>query len=252
MATRIDLNADLGEGFGTWVMGDDAALLDVVTSANIACGFHAGDPDVMARTMRLAVENNVGIGAHPGFADLQGFGRRRMSLSADSLANLVWYQLGAADAIARANGGAVRHFKLHGALANMAAENLDIARVTFEVAIGFRPDLVLVAIAGTAQQQAAEALGAAYAAEIYADRGYNDDATLLDRSQPGAVIHDPALAAARVVAMVRDGAIHAASGRRIPTRIDTVCVHGDTPEAVATAHAVRAGLKATGLDLRRF
>lgn len=249
---RVDLNADMGESFGRWAMGNDAALLDVVTSANVACGFHAGDPDVMARTMRMAVEKGVGIGAHPGFPDLQGFGRRRMEIPSASLANLVRYQLGAAEAMAAAAGGRVRHLKLHGAMANMAAEDEAMARTAYGAALGLRPDLVIVALAGTAQQAACEALGCAWAGEIFADRAYVDDATLVDRRRPGAMIHDPDLAGPRVAAMVRDGAIHAASGARIPARIDTICVHGDGPEALSIARGVRAALQAAGIEVARF
>jgi UPF0271 protein len=249
---RVDLNADMGESFGPWVMGSDEALLDVVTSANVACGFHAGDPDVMARTMRMAVEKGVGIGAHPGFPDLQGFGRRRMELSHASLANLVRYQLGAAEAMARAAGGAVRHLKLHGALSNMASEDEAMARVAYEAALEVNPDLVIVVLAGTVQQAVCEGLGCAWAGEIFADRAYEDDATLVDRRKPGAMIHDPALAGLRIAAMVREGAIHAASGKRIPARIDTVCVHGDGPEALAIARGVRAALEAEGIAVARL
>ena len=244
---RVDLNADMGESFGAWVMGEDAALLDIVTSANVACGFHAGDPDVMAGVMRMAVEKGVGIGAHPGFPDLQGFGRRRMEIAAPSLANLVRYQLGAAEAMARAAGGRVRHLKLHGALANMAAEDEAMARVAYEAALGVTPDLVIVAMAGTAQAAACAALGCAWAGEIFADRAYEADGRLVDRRKPGAMIHDAEVAGARVAAMVRDGAIHAAGGMCIPARIDTVCVHGDGPEALAIARGVRAALEAAGV-----
>jgi UPF0271 protein len=249
---KVDLNADMGESFGAWTMGNDAALLDIVTSANVACGFHAGDPDVMARTMRLAVEKGVGIGAHPGFPDLQGFGRRRMDIAHASLANLVRYQLGAAEAMARAAGGRVRHLKLHGALSNMASEDEAMARVAYDAALGVNPDLVIVVLAGTVQQAVCEALGCAWAGEIFADRAYEDDATLVDRRKPGAMIHDPDAAGARIAAMVRDGAIHAASGKRIPARIDTVCMHGDGPEALAIARGVRAALAAEGVTVSRL
>ncbi len=250
MTARVDLNADMGESFGPWKMGDDKALLDIVTSANIACGFHAGDPDVMARTMRMAVEKKVGIGAHPGFADLQGFGRRRMRLRDSELANLVRYQLGAAEAMAKAAGGAVRHLKLHGALSNMTCEDAAMALVCYEAALEIQPDIVIMALAGTAQQEAAEDLGCAWAGEIFADRAYNDDATLVDRRLPNAMIHDPAVAAPRIVEMVQDGAIHSASGKRIPAQIDTICVHGDGPEALALARSVRDGLTAAGIAVR--
>ena len=249
---KVDLNADMGESFGAWTMGNDEALLDIVTSANVACGFHAGDPDVIARTMRMAVEKGVGIGAHPGCPDLQGFGRRRMDLPHASLANLVRYQLGAAEAMARAAGGRVRHLKLHGALSNMASEDESMARVAYEAALGVNPDLVIVALAGTVQQAVCETLGCAWAGEIFADRAYEDDATLVDRRKPGAMIHDPDAAGARIAAMVRDGAIHAASGKRIPARIDTVCVHGDGPEALAIAGRVRAALVAEGVTVSRL
>lgn len=252
MTISVDLNADMGESFGPWVMGDDAALLEVITSANIACGQHAGDWDVMARTMRAAAQNGVGIGAHPGFPDLQGFGRRRMDLALDSLGNLVRYQLGAAQALARANGGMVRHLKLHGALANMASENKAMARACYEAALSVAPDIIIMVLAGTAQQAAAADLGCATACEIFADRAYREDATLVDRRQPGAVIHDPETAAARMVEMVRAGAIVTETGKRIPARIDTICLHGDTPSAVAIARAVRAALNAQGVALRMF
>ena len=252
MTVSVDLNADMGESFGPWVMGNDAALLDIVTSANVACGFHAGDPDVMARTMALAVEKGVGIGAHPGFPDLQGFGRDRRDMRQETLGNIVRYQIGAAQAMARAAGGAVRHLKLHGALANMAADDEAMARVCYEAALSVAPEIVIMVLAQTAQQRAVEALGCTFAAEIFADRAYNDDATLVDRRLPGAMIHDPAIAAARMVSMVKEGAIITESGKRIPCRIDTICCHGDTPEAVGISAAVRSGLEAEGVALRMF
>ena len=252
MTQTVDLNADMGESFGPWVMGNDAALLDVVTSANIACGQHAGDWDTMAETMKRAVANGVGLGAHPGFPDLQGFGRRRMHMPPASLANLVRYQVGAAEGMARAAGGTLRHLKLHGAMANMASEDEAMARTCYEAALSVAPDLIVMVLAGTAQEKAARTLGCPIAHEIFADRAYNDDATLVDRSQPGAVIHDPALAGQRMVEMVREGAIITASGTRIETRIDTICLHGDTAEAVDIARTVRQTLKDAGITLRRF
>jgi UPF0271 protein len=252
MTKSVDLNADMGESFGPWVMGHDAALLDIVSSANIACGFHAGDPDVMAQTMALAVKNRVGIGAHPGFADLQGFGRRKLALSHSELAHLVQYQLGAAQAMARAAGGAVRHLKLHGALANMASVDAEMARACYEAALQVAPDIIIMVLAATAMEDVVKDLGCAYAAEIFADRAYNDDATLVDRSLPGAVLHDANAAATRIVGMVQEGAIIAQSGHRIPTRIETICLHGDNPEAVAIATAVRAELATAGIEIKVF
>lgn len=252
MSQSVDLNADMGESFGPWVMGDDLALLDVVTSANIACGFHAGDPDVMARTIQAAQERGVGIGAHPGFADLQGFGRQRMSLPENRLTNLVQYQLGAAQAMAQANGARLRHLKLHGAMANMAAEDKSMALTCYRAALILVPDITIMVLAGTAQQAAAKELGCKTACEIFADRAYNDDATLVDRTLPGAVIHDPDHAAQRMVRMVQAGAIITESGKQIPTRIDTICLHGDTPEALDIAKATRAALEKAGISVARL
>lgn len=252
MNKQVDLNADMGESFGPWVMGQDEALLDIVTSANIACGFHAGDPDVMARTMKAANERGVGIGAHPGFADLQGFGRRRMQLSAESLGNVVKYQVGAAQAMARAIGGQLQHLKLHGAMANMAAEDKDMALTCYRAALSVAPEITVMVLAGTAQQTAAEEIGCKLAREIFADRAYNDDATLVDRKLPGAVIHDADRAATRMVEMVQAGAIITESGKKIPTPIDTICLHGDTPEAVKIAQSVRRALEEDGILVRRF
>ncbi|SHJ70646.1 UPF0271 protein [Palleronia salina] len=250
--TTVDLNADMGESFGPWKMGDDTALLDIISSANIACGFHAGDPDMMAATMARAVKNDVGIGAHPGFPDLQGFGRRKMTMRPDEVAHLVQYQLGAAQAMAKAAGGAVRHLKLHGALSNMAMVDGELARRAYDAALQVDPDLIIMVLAATPMQEAAEALGANMACEIFADRGYNDDGTLIQRGTPGAMITDADEAAERISAMVRQGAIIAASGREIEARIDTICLHGDEPSAVAAARTLRARLESDGVTIKRF
>ncbi|MFC6641797.1 MULTISPECIES: LamB/YcsF family protein [Sulfitobacter] len=250
--TTVDLNADMGESFGPWKLGDDAALLQVVTSANIACGGHAGDADVMAATMRMADENGVGIGAHPGFMDLVGFGRNRLSVPRGTLQNQIRYQVAASTGMARSVGAEVRHLKLHGALANMASEDEGLARDLYEAALSVAPDLIVMVLAATAQEQAVKSLGCKWAGEIFADRAYNDDATLVDRSKPGAVIHDADHAAARMVEMVKAGAIITESGKHIPTRIDTICLHGDTAEAVQIATAVRKGLQDGGVTLAKF
>lgn len=252
MVTTVDLNSDMGEGFGPWTMGDDAALLDVITSANIACGFHAGDPDVMASTMRMAIDKGVGLGAHPGFDDLRGFGRRRLPRSHEELANLVAYQLGAAQAMAKAAGGHVRHLKLHGALANMCSEDVEMAKACYRAALAVDRDIVVMVLAATAQQQAMEELGGNWAGEIFADRAYNDDATLVDRSLPGAVLHDAASAAPRILNMLREDAIIAESGKRIPARIATICLHSDTPEAVEMARELRRLLTEAGITLQKL
>ena len=252
MVMKVDLNSDMGEGFGPWRMGDDAALLDVITSANIACGFHAGDPDVMAETMRLAAKNGVGIGAHPGFADLKGFGRRRLNIGAEELGNMIAYQLGAAEGMARSVGANIRHFKLHGALANMCAEDATLAKTCYSAALRVNPEIILMVLAETAQQVVVQELGANWAGEIFADRAYEDDATLVDRSKAGAVLHDADMAAERILNMLREDAIIAESGKRIPAKIDTICLHGDTPEAVEMARALRTKLSAAGVTLTQF
>lgn len=252
MTLTVDLNSDMGESYGHWPMGDDAALLKVVTSANIACGFHAGDPDTMAKTMSLAVENNVGIGAHPGFADLRGFGRRRMDVPTATLANEMKYQMGAAQALAKAAGGEVRHLKLHGALSNMASVDADLARACYEAVLEFAPDVIIMGLAATAMEKVASDLGCRWAGEIFADRAYNADGTLVDRRLPGAMIQDPDEAASRMIDMVRTGAILTANGERLETRIDTICVHGDSAAAVALAQSVRNGLEKTGIQLKAF
>ena len=252
MTKSVDLNADMGESFGPWNMGDDAALLEIVSSANIACGFHAGDPDVMAKTMALARDNGVGIGAHPGFLDLQGFGRRRMHLPHGTLANMIRYQLGAAQGMARAAGTRVRHLKLHGALSNMACVDHAMARACYQAALDADPDIIIMVLAATAMEEVVRELGCSWCGEIFADRAYNDDGTLVDRSQPGAVIHDPALAGPRILQMVQEGAIITESGKRIPAAIDTICLHGDTAEAVQLARSVRASLTGAGVQVQQF
>lgn len=250
--TRVDLNADMGESFGSWKMGNDEELLKIVTSANIACGGHAGDPDVMERTMALAAENGVGIGAHPGFADIAGFGRFRMHLPKGRLQNMIRYQVAAHLGMARAFGHEVRHLKLHGAMSNMCSEDAAMAEACYEAALSVNPDLIVMVLACTAQQEAVEKLGCAWAGEIFADRAYNDDATLVDRSKPGAVIHDSARAGPRIAEMVREGAIITESGKRIPAAIDTICVHGDTAEALEIARSVRDALEADGVTVGQF
>ena len=252
MTIKVDLNSDMGEGFGPWKMGDDAALLDVISSANIACGFHAGDPDVMANTMRLAAKNGVGIGAHPGFADLKGFGRRRLNIAGEELQNLIAYQLGAAKGMAASVGATVRHFKLHGALSNMCSEDASLARLCYEAALRVDPDITLMVLCETAQQTAAQDLGANWVGEIFADRAYEDDATLVDRSKEGAVLHDANVAAERILQMLQEGAIIAESGKRIPANIGTICLHGDTAEAVEMARALRAKLTSSGVEIAQF
>lgn len=252
MTLRIDLNSDLGESFGPWRMGEDEALLDIVSSANVACGMHAGDWDAMAAAMARAVERGVAVGAHPGFPDLQGFGRRPMRMEPESAGRLVQYQIGAAQAIARSVGAEVRHLKLHGALANMAAADATLARACFGAALKVAPELILLVQAGSAQAAVAKEIGARAACEIFADRAYNEDGSLVDRREEGAVIHDPEAAAAHVAEMIAAGAIVTRSGKRLPTRIDTVCLHGDTPGAAEAAKRIRENLTGRGFEVKAF
>lgn len=253
MATTIDLNADLGESFGPWRMGADEALLQIITSANVACGFHAGDPVVMDQTVQLARRNGVAIGAHPGFRDLEGFGRRRIhGLGADELKTLIRYQVGALEAIARAHGSRVGHVKLHGALGNMASEDATIAGLFVDAVKALDAELVVVTMASTALERAATEQGHPLAREIYADRAYNDDGTLVTRGTPGAMIHDAGEAADRVLRMLDEGALTSINGNKVPVAPETVCVHGDGPEALAMAETLRHRLEQAGVAVRAF
>lgn len=253
MKKTIDLNADLGESFGAWTMGCDEQMLEIVTSANIACGFHAGDPLVMTQTIAACKKNQVNIGAHPGFDDLSGFGRRRiLSPDTDHLAAAVIYQIGALAAIARAQDTSVTHVKLHGALANMASENAALAHVCVKAVNRFDAGLAIVAMASTSLQSEAENIQAPVLREIYADRAYNDDATLVSRGTPGAVIDDPVLAAERVLKMIETGTIESINGVCLPVVPDTVCVHGDTQGAVSMALKLRMQLEAAGVAVRPY
>jgi UPF0271 protein len=223
-----------------------------VTSANIACGGHAGDPDVMAKTMGIALSKGVGIGSHPGFVDIQGFGRRRITMPLSSLQNSIRVQVGATLGMANALGATVRHVKLHGALGNMTSEDEAMAHGCYQAALSAHPDAILMVLAATAQERAARSLGARFACEIFADRAYNDDATLVDRSLSGAVIHDAELAGQRMVDMVKAQAIITESGKIIETPIDSICCHGDTPEAVEIAASVRRALETAGIRVAMF
>ena len=206
----------------------------------------------MAKTMADALANNVGIGAHPGFNDLHGFGRRKIDMPLTTLANEIRYQVGAAQAMARAAGGEVRHLKLHGALSNMACVNADMALACYEAALEVAPDIIIMGLAATAMEDVCRGLGCRWAGEIFADRAYNADGTLVDRKLPGAMIHDPELAGQRMVEMVKAGAILTDSGERLETRIDTICVHGDTKAAVALATAVRESLENSQIAVEKF
>ena len=250
--TSVDLNSDLGEGYGAYACGDDAAILGIVTSANVACGLHAGDPEIMARTFALAKERGVAVGAHPGFPDLWGFGRRRMPYSPAEIERLVAYQIGAAQALAAYAGHRITYVKAHGALANVAAEERPVADAIARAVRAVDRELALLAIALTAQVPAGEACGLEVHQEIFADRGYTPTGLLIPRSQPGAMITDAGEAADRVMRMVEAGAILTADGQTLPTPIRSICVHGDSDHAVATARAVRTRLEGAGVTLAPF
>ena len=251
--TTVDLNSDLGESFGAWPMGDDDAMLAIATSANVACGFHAGDPDIMRSTVRLAKARGVSIGAHPGYHDLHGFGRRPVpGLTAAEIENLVAYQIGALQAVAALEGHRVTHVKAHGALSNVGCVDDMTARAIAAAIKAVDRDLVFVVLPNTALARAGGALSLRIANEVFADRAYDDDAALVSRSQPGAVLHDPALIAQRVVRMVQDRAVISVSGKTIKVAVDTVCIHGDTRGAIDIARSVRAALEAEGITLAPF
>jgi UPF0271 protein len=249
VATQVNLNADMGEGFGAYDIGDDEAILKIIRSASIACGFHAGDPLTMHRNVQRAKEEGVSIGAHPGFNDLWGFGRRRIDMKPDDLEYLVAYQIGALQAMAAYASERVTHVKPHGALNNMAAENADYAMAIGRAIKAVDRDLIYVALSGSEMETAGRKLGLRVAREGFCDRLYDDDGNLTSRSIPGSVIKDPAVATKRVVDMVRNREIISRNGKRITRTIDTLCVHGDEPTAIELARAVRRGLEAAGVEI---
>ena len=245
----INLNADMGEGFGKYSIGNDTAMLEVIGSANIACGYHAGDPLVMSTTTRLAKEQGVSIGAHPAFPDLQGFGRRKMVLPLPELEAMMVYQIGALQAVAQSQGAKVTHVKPHGALNNMAAEDMKMSRAIARAITSVDPALILLATAGSCLCKAGLELGLSTAGEIFADRTYDENGNLTPRSQPNAVIHDPEQSADQILSFLDEGKIITPSGKRIDTPIHSICVHGDTKEAVAIAHRVKQRLEGAGYKL---
>jgi UPF0271 protein len=249
MNTVVNLNADLGESFGAWHMGRDDEMLALVNSANVACGFHAGDPAVMRRTVALAKKHGVSVGAHPSFPDLQGFGRRRMDIAEAELEAMLIYQIGALQAIAKAEGTAVTHVKPHGALNNMACVDAKLARSVARAVRAVDPALILLAPVLSQLVEAGHEAGLPVVGEVFADRAYADDGTLVPRSQPGAVLHGADECVAHVLRIVETGALHSVNGVRLPVAVQSICVHGDDPQAVATAKAVGDALRAAGWKL---
>ncbi len=253
MIDRVDINSDLGEGWGAYTMGDDAAMLEIVSTANLACGFHGGDPDVIDRSVSLARERGVAIGAHPGFLDLWGFGRRQIHGDPpETIRNMLLYQISALAGMARIAGHPITHVKTHGSLGNMAAVDDDLAETVARAVEEIDPELVLVVMPGNALDRAARKTGLRAAHEVYADRTYDEAGNLTPRRTPGAVIHDPAEAEARVLRMLEEGAIRATSGARLPVRIDTICVHGDNPAAVEMARRLRRAIEGAGVRIAPF
>ena len=244
---RVDLNCDMGESFGRWELGADAAVMPQITSANIACGAHAGDTSVMRKTMKLAVQYGVSCGAHPGFADLAGFGRREIPTTPTEAGDLVLYQLGALAAIAASEGVRLQHVKAHGALYNMAARDTRLAAAIAAAIAGFDRTLVFFGLAGSGMLEAGRQAGLAVAAEGFADRAYEPDGSLTPRSIAGSVIHDVEELVARASRMVREGRVRARNGADIQLRVDTLCVHGDTAGADRLAAALRVGLESAGV-----
>ncbi|MHC9237617.1 LamB/YcsF family protein [Pseudooceanicola sp. 502str34] len=253
MTRTLDLNCDMGESFGAYKLGEDAAMLELVSTANIACGFHAGDPVVMRRTIRMAKEAGVSIGAHPSFNDLYGFGRRRISgeRPEDLEAQLI-YQIAAMQGMAAVEGHRMTHVKTHGALGNMAAVDPDLAALCVRAVHAVDPSLTFISLPYSETYAAAERLGLAVACEIYADRSYTDAGELTPRSEPGAVIHDPQQSLDQVLEMVVNGVIPTTGGARLPVEPATLCVHGDTPGAVEIARTLRAALEENGVTIAPF
>ncbi len=254
MTRRIDLNADLGEGFGPWRMGDDEAMLSLVSSANVACGGHAGDPETMYRTLSIAARNGVAVGAHPGYADREGFGRRIIPMGLDELGRMVAAQIGALRAVAALVPTPidVSYVKAHGALANLAARDGDVAAALVDAVQRIDADLAILAISGTEVERVARAAGSPVFSEVFADRGYRSNGQLVPRGEPGAMIHDEAEAADRIIGLIETGLMPVAGAEPIPLAVDSICVHGDSPSAVAMTTAVRDRLVAAGITPTRF
>lgn len=249
---KIDLNCDLGEAFGNYSFGGDHQIIPLITSANIACGFHAGDENVMYETVKLAKENGVGIGAHPGFHDLQGFGRRKMDLSPDEIYTLVAYQLGALSAFCRIHDVKINHVKPHGALYNMGARDKDIAHAIAQAVYDVDPSLILVGLSNTLLVSEAEAIGLKAANEVFADRRYEENGQLVSRKESDAVLTDTDEAIEQVVKMVKENKVIAKTGKEIELKADTICVHGDGAHALEFVSKIRERLTKEGISITKL
>jgi len=244
---KIDLNCDMGESFGLYKLGLDEEVIKYISSANIGCGFHGGDPLVMRKTVKIARENKVGIGAHPGFPDLLGFGRRKMEVSPQEIKDYILYQIGSLYAFAKAEGERLQHVKPHGALYNMIATDEKLCRAVVEAIAEFDRELIVVGLAGSKVIQIAKEMELKVASEAFADRAYNSDGTLVSRRLPGAVITDSGQVLSRTVRMVKEQKIKCIDGKIIERKIDTICVHGDSPGAVKLVKVIREGLEKEGI-----
>lgn len=246
---KIDLNSDLGESFGAYKIGSDTNVIPLISSANVACGFHAGDPTVMAKTVELCKNSGCAIGAHPGYPDLVGFGRRNMAVSPEDVKAMVTYQIGALDAFCKAAGIRLQHVKPHGAMYNMAAKDPALAKAICEAIYAYDKDLILMGLANSEMITQAKALGLKAAAEVFADRAYEEDGTLVARSKPGSMITDEDEAVARVIRMIKEGKVTAITGKDISITADSVCVHGDGPKALAFVEKLRSAFAAEGISI---
>ena len=245
---KIDINCDMGESFGSYIIGEDEKIIEYITSANIACGFHAGDPMIMDKTVRLAKEHGVAVGAHPGYPDLQGYGRRNLETFPGEIRNYLLYQIGALEAFVKASGLILQHVKPHGALYNLAARDEKTAREVIEAVRIYNPELILVMLSGSPGAQMAAASGLRIAQEAFPDRAYLNDGRLAPRSMAGAVIHDVEQVKERVIRILKTGRLITIEGREISLKADTFCIHGDTPGAWKLAKSIREALKESGLE----
>jgi len=249
---QIDLNCDLGESFGAYKIGMDEEVLQFITSANVACGFHAGDPSVMRKTVQLALKNNVKIGAHPGLPDLAGFGRRNMNISPQEAYDLVVYQIGALSGFLKAEGEKMQHVKPHGALYNMAAKNRELSEAIAEAVYKVDPQLILFGLAGSELVKAAEKIGLKTANEVFSDRTYQQDGSLTPRTQPDALIHSYEDSVSQVIRMIKEGKVRSTQGVDVSVLAQTVCIHGDGPEALVFAKQLRESMQSEGIQVNAF
>lgn len=246
----VDLNSDIGEGYGAYKLGMDEEIMKCVSSVNCACGWHAGDPLIMDKTVKIAKENKVAVGAHPGYPDLLGFGRRKMIVSPEEARAYMLYQLGALDAFAKANGIKLQHIKLHGAFYNMAAVEKELADAVLEGVEQFDKEIILMTLSGSYMAEEGKRRGLRVAEEVFADRGYNADGTLVNRSLPGAFVKDPEEAIARVIKMVKTKKVTAVTGEEIDIAADSICVHGDNPKAIEFVDRIRKSLITNGIEVK--